>query len=421
MASKFEFGHNMLQHFALSSEYTNLNHGSFGSVPKPVLEASEKISAQIESNPDAFFRLEYQPLLNAARASVAKLIHAGVDECVLVSNVALGINTVLRNLQWGENDTLITTNVTFDSIARAARHITSTPPYPKSSEFNLSFPSSRSVILTRFREHLRSVKESSPQSPTRKIVAVIDSVLSTPAVLMPWREMVEVCREEGVLSVIDAAHSIGQETDINLMKVSPDFWVSSCCKWLYSKRGCAVLYVPKRNQHLITTSLPTAINYMSPSPDDVFSDFETRFFWCGSNDMTAPLSLTSAVKFRELLGGEERINAYCRQLALDGGKRLAHVLGTHVLESDEHEGEFNTNMVNVELPLSGAIKSTADTARMFQQKLLVEHKVYAAHFYHNGKWYVRASAQIYNEIGDFEKLGVALLEVCKQVGTAHNC
>jgi len=38
--------------------------------------------------------------------------------------------------------------------------------------------------------------------------------------------MVKICAEEGVLSVVDAAHSIGQEMDINLEEANPDFWVT---------------------------------------------------------------------------------------------------------------------------------------------------------------------------------------------------
>lgn len=44
-----------------------------------------------------------------------------------------------------------------------------------------------------------------------KFVAVIDSITSNPGYPMPWKEMVQICKEEGVWSVIDAAHSIGQE------------------------------------------------------------------------------------------------------------------------------------------------------------------------------------------------------------------
>lgn len=49
-----------------------------------------------------------------------------------------------------------------------------------------------------------------------RFVAVIDSITSVPGVLLPWQEMVKVCKEEGVWSVIDAAHSIGQEVRCGL-------------------------------------------------------------------------------------------------------------------------------------------------------------------------------------------------------------
>lgn len=37
----------------------------------------------------------------------------------------------------------------------------------------------------------------------------------------PWMSF-----EEGVLSLVDAAHSVGQEMGLNLNKVQPDFFVS---------------------------------------------------------------------------------------------------------------------------------------------------------------------------------------------------
>lgn len=43
---------------------------------------------------------------------------------------------------------------------------------------------------------------------------------------MPWQEMVKISKEEGIWSVVDAAHSIGQEPGINLDQAQPDFWVS---------------------------------------------------------------------------------------------------------------------------------------------------------------------------------------------------
>jgi hypothetical protein len=45
---------------------------------------------------------------------------------------------------------------------------------------------------------------------------------------MPWREMVKICKRQGVWSVVDAAHSIGQEVGLDLTSAEPDFWLSVC-------------------------------------------------------------------------------------------------------------------------------------------------------------------------------------------------
>ena len=49
-----------------------------------------------------------------------------------------------------------------------------------------------------------------------------------------------------------------------------------------------------------------------------------------------------ALAFRRWLGGEAVINAYCRDLAIKGGKRLAELLGTKVMDET---GELTLSMV----------------------------------------------------------------------------
>lgn len=108
------------------------------------------------------------------------------------------------------------------------RYIADLPPYPTLSTFNLQFPTTRAKIIQDFEEHINQLTKAGDTTGKRKIVAVIDSITSNPGVLLPWKEMVAICREAGVISVVDGAQSIGQELDINLSETQPDFWVSVC-------------------------------------------------------------------------------------------------------------------------------------------------------------------------------------------------
>ena len=47
-----QFGHALRDEFAMAEGYTNLNHGSYGVVPKPVSNAQDSWRAEQEANPD---------------------------------------------------------------------------------------------------------------------------------------------------------------------------------------------------------------------------------------------------------------------------------------------------------------------------------------------------------------------------------
>jgi hercynylcysteine S-oxide lyase len=285
-------------------------------------------------------------------------------------------------------------------VSSAVQYLGDIPPYPTVSILSLAFPTTRSAILSEFRDHLRSLPRS---GPSQKIVAVIDGIISNPGILLPWKEMVTICKEEGVWSVIDAAHSIGQEVGINLGEAKPDFWVSvsnivyggnltcddafailprivtngssrsedvPCCTYQsgllqVDSEGTASDEISDRNRHIIKSTIPTSNTYVSPSgsPDlsSLLAQFECMYvsYSCnkrilnmcpagnGTVDFVPYLSVRAALDFREWLGGEEKINAYCHSLALSGGKRLAEVLGTRVMDE---VGDMTANMVHL-LPM----------------------------------------------------------------------
>ncbi|KIP03861.1 hypothetical protein PHLGIDRAFT_129896 [Phlebiopsis gigantea 11061_1 CR5-6] len=417
----------MHQFWSFDPKYINLNHGAFGAPPTPVQRASNVLSDQIEESPDRFFRIDWYPMLDSVRERLAKFIGARKEEVVLVQNATVAASVVLRNFEWRDGDILVGMSTTYRGVFKNIEHVRDTNPHITLSDFHLGFPITNAEIVKSFREHIRAIPRPAATSanPDPKIVCVLDSIVSNPGILLPWKEMVKICQEEGIYSVVDAAHSIGQEMDLNLEEAQPDFWFSNCHKWLYAKRSCAVLYVPKRNQHIVKTGFPTSHQYSSPGqplPADWIKKTETNgdewavpFSWPGTVDTTPYLSVNAAMDFREWVGGEAVINEYCQNLAREGGKRLAEILGTRVMD-ESATFEQTLNMTNVELPLRDVPADKIEFANnVLRDRLLLEHKIYAAHFYHNGRFWTRPSAQIYNELSDFEKMGAAFVKVCKEI------
>ncbi|THU76340.1 PLP-dependent transferase [Dendrothele bispora CBS 962.96] len=376
-----------------------------------------------------------------------------VDEVVCVPNASHGINTVLRNFIWEEGDILIDCNTTYGSVGLTVQYLNDVPPHPKIAQFTMLFPTTRTKILEDWRLHVRAVQQTrlqheSSTAPTTvsrqeksntttdkklpKVVAIIDSIISLPGVSLPWAEMIQILREEcggggqdaNVWSVIDAAHSIGQEVTLpkSISIAQPDFLVTNCHKWLFTKRSCAVLYVPKRNQHIIKTTFPTSASYI-PLKDrkEGGEGFVDMFTWTGTIDFIPYLSVAHALHFRSWLGGEQVINEYCRKIGREGAKKMSEILGT---EEMDPKGEHELNMVNVALPFPSSkqgldpsidIELIKKIDGLYKQKLLLEQNMFSPAYWHNGKLWTRCSAQVWVEVEDFEKVALALKEVCKEI------
>jgi selenocysteine lyase/cysteine desulfurase len=358
-------------------------------------------------------RYEYRThLLDASRHVVEDLLCAPRDTCVLVPNTTNGIETVLRSVAYRAGDVVITFATIYEAFANTLTYLAQTTPLHTAS-IDYILPVSDASICAALEAAIVAARAAG-QTPR---LVLFDTINALPGVRMPFERLTALCRAHGVLSCINGVHGIGQ-LPRNLGVLDPDFFVTSCHKWLYVPRGCGVLYVPQRNQSLLRSTLPTSFGFRQ--------GFVADFANLGTLDDSSYLCIPAAIRWRATLTwqgwtGEEAIIAYGLHLARTGGQIVADILGTEVLENDE--GTLgNCAMTNIRLPLAlspAACDATTpkDVGSWIMETRITKRSTSVSVFPYAGAWWVRLSAPVYITCEDFRTAGLQLRKICEHLKT----
>lgn len=373
-----------------------------------------------EASPDGFLRYDYPSLLDESRLAIAKLVNMHIDETVLIPNATTAANTVLRSLLFEPGDFIVCCDTIYTGCAKAVEYICETTP-ARYARVEFIYPISDAEVVEKYRSVIRKTKEAGQ----RPRLVVFDTISSLPGVRIPFEKLTKLCKEEGVLSLLDAAHGIGQ-IPLDLGALDADFAFSNLHKWLFTPRGSAALFVPFRNQHLIRSSIPTSHGFVPlkpsrqipcPFPPTSKSPFVYLFEFTATFDDTPYLCIPAALKFRqEVCGGEARIMEYSQKLAQEGGKKVAELLGTEVLENEE--GTLGKcALTNIRLPIDVAALEEGIRAKAtawMERTIRDEYNTFVVIFQYGGAFWVRFSGQIYLEEKDFLFGGKVLKELCEK-------
>lgn len=208
----------------LAPTHTPLNHGSFGTYPKPLQRRLHECQTLSEARPDYFQRYEFPEMVDRSRAAMASFLDIPVDEVVFVPNATTAINVVLENLRFEKGEVILHLSTVYGSVAKMIEYIHETRG-TESVNVAVEYPTDDDVLVSKFQTAVKDIKFGK----RRVGIAIFDTISSLPGVRVPWERLVEVCREESILSLVDGAHGIGH-IDLGLSKVQPDFFTSNCHK-----------------------------------------------------------------------------------------------------------------------------------------------------------------------------------------------
>ena len=303
------------RHWALEPGTVYLNHGSFGATPTHVLDEQSRLRALLERDPTDFFFRVCPPLWQQALEGLSQFLKADPAGMAFVTNATLGVNTVLRGLQFQPRDEILLTDHAYQACANAidfACGQSGASAVPVSIPFRAESEDQIVELM------LRSVTH-------RTKLAMIETVTSPTARRLPFERLTAELQRRGVDVLIDAAHGPGL-LELDLRMLDAAYVVGNCHKWLCTPKGSGFLHVRHDRRHLVE---PLTISHGFSSTADPHARFRAQFDWQGTQDPTPWLCIPAALEFIGSLmpGGWAAVMDRNRALALRTREILSEVLG----------------------------------------------------------------------------------------------
>jgi len=380
------------QHWTLDPSITFLNHGSFGATPRAVLAKQDEFRAQMEREPVRFFVRELEPLLDDARRVLADFIGAEAAGVALVPNATAGVNAVLRSLDLDKFDELLVTSQEYNACRNALDYVAGIAG-AKVTVVDLPFPiESPDVVVERI---VAQVTE-------RTRLLIVDHITSQTGLIFPVERIVQELAARGIDTLVDGAHAPGF-LPLNLRELGAAYYAGNLHKWVCAPKGAAFLYVRENRRRSVH---PVSISHGANATRTDRSRFLLEFDWTGTFDPSAWLCIPAALEFMSSHGGWPEVMRRNRELALLARDILCDALRIGKPAPDEMLGAMAA------VPLPDGTQETAPSlyGDPLQDALLFEHNIEVpiVPWPHPPKRVLRVSAQLYNEVGDYEKLAAAL-------------
>ncbi len=310
-------------------DVTYLNTGTVGIMPVPVLEKHLAAITNYEIGGHVA-QPEAQEGYEKARRALANLIGCTPESLALTRNATDGVNLVAAGLKLDPSAIALTTDQEHPAVilpwAAAERR--------GGAKLELfAIGSTPDETLEAFKRALK---------PSTGIV-IISHVSCETGQRLPAAEICRICRERGILSMVDGAQSLGQ-FPIDVSSIGCDFMTGNGHKWLSGPKGTGFLYVAPDALPLVDP-IHVGDGSVSPRFDRValgdhpgsadwgFAETASKFEF-GTRNWHTYAALPESIGYLESLGWSN-VEAHCAALSDELKRRLANEPGVTLYSSLE--------------------------------------------------------------------------------------
>ena len=379
--------------FLLDPEITFLNHGSYGSCPKPVFEVYQKYQTDLESHPIKFMQEDVYKLLEISRESLSHYVNCDKDDLIFVTNPTQAVGTVIHNILINSNDEVLSTNLEYGSCDRMWTYDADQKGYKYiQAEINLPIED-KETFLNQFWSYA---------SDQTKYV-FISQITSTTGMILPIPEIVAEAKKRGIKTIIDGAH-VPAHIPLDIKELDPDYYTGALHKWLCCPKGSSFLYVKKEKQVGIQPMLKSwgwgeeyekfksSVQLHSPSR------FINVFQWQGTSDMSTFFTVPEAIQFQEEHDWDS-VRSRSINMVIEARNRINEITKLPKICPDNWLGQMATILFPI------------DDTVAFKKTLYNDYQIEMPVMRHIEHTAFRISIQGYNSEADIDHLINALEEL----------
>lgn len=379
--------------FLLDPEITFLNHGSYGSCPKPVFEVYQKYQTDLESHPIKFMQEDVYKLLEISRESLSHYVNCDKDDLIFVTNPTQAVGTVIHNILINSNDEVLSTNLEYGSCDRMWTYDADQKGYKYiQAEINLPIED-KETFLNQFWSYA---------SAQTKYV-FISQITSTTGMILPIPEIVAEAKKRGIKTIIDGAH-VPAHIPLDIKELDPDYYTGALHKWLCCPKGSSFLYVKKEKQDGIQPMLKSwgwgeeyekfksSVQLHSPSR------FINVFQWQGTRDMSTFFTVPEAIQFQEEHDWDS-VRSRSINMVIEARNRINEITKLPKICPDNWLGQMATILFPI------------DDTVAFKKTLYNDYQIEMPVMRHLEHTAFRISIQGYNSEADIDHLINALEEL----------
>ena len=380
---------NLRDQFLLRKDINFLNFGSFGATPKPVFEYYQQWQKVLEAEPVQFIAFDGVEYLSTSRAALAQFIHVDdKDDLVYVTNPSFAVNIIAKAFPLEEGDEILATDIEYGACDRTwDYYCEKKKAVYKRQKINLPITTKEQFIEDFFKG----------LTPKTKAI-FISHITSATALIFPVKEICEIAKSKGLITIVDGAHAPAQ-VDLRINELKVDFYVGACHKWMMAPKGASFLYAHKSVQHLCE---PLVVSWGYKAAKPSASTFLDDHQMIGTRDFSAFLAVTMSIIFMKDHNWPE-VSKKCHEMVLANAPLFYELLGTTPISplTNEWIGQMISIPIHTKEP------------EILQRKLFKEFNIEIPIMRQGEDIYMRYSINAFNSIQDLEALHNALSTIIK--------